>query len=96
MGVQRDNPWRVGGGSLPILDNPGASLELYSIFFVQMSLTAGHNFGTFSYNIIHKGCMRKWLLSCNFRVMETKKGLYYDGHEREDVVKVNHSITFFY
>ena len=73
-----------------------SSLELYSIFFVQMSLTAGHNFGTFSYNIIHKGCMRKWLLSCNFRVMETKKGLYYDGHEREDVVKVNHSITFFY
>ena len=32
--------------------------------------------------------MRKWLLTCNFRVMETKKGVYYDGHERPDVKKV--------
>ena len=34
-----------------------------------------------------QSCIRKWLLFCNFRVMETKKGVYYDGHEREDVVK---------
>ena len=39
--------------------------------------------------LIYVGCIRKWLLVCNFRVMESKKGLYYDGHEREDVVKVN-------
>ena len=43
--------------------------------------------------VIFKGCMRKWLLVCNFRVMETKKGLYYDGHERDDVVKVFHLLV---
>ena len=32
--------------------------------------------------------MRNWLHYCEFSVRETKKGIYYDGHEREDVVKV--------
>ena len=41
-----------------------------------------------SYNIF-SGTIRNWLHICGFRVQETKKGLYYDGHERDDVVKVN-------
>jgi hypothetical protein len=32
--------------------------------------------------------MRNWLHFCNFTVRETKKGIYFDGHEREDVVQV--------
>ena len=34
------------------------------------------------------GTMCNWLKFCNFTVRETKKGIYFDGHEREDVVKV--------
>jgi hypothetical protein len=34
------------------------------------------------------GTIRNWLHYCNFKVLESKKGIYYDGHEREDVVKV--------
>ena len=43
------------------------------------------------YSIIvkHSGTMRNWLHFCNFSVIETKKGIYFDGHERADVVKVN-------
>ena len=34
------------------------------------------------------GTICNWLHYCNFKVVESKKGIYYDGHEREDVVKV--------
>ena len=34
------------------------------------------------------GTMRNWLHYCNFSVKETKKSIYFDGHEREDVIKV--------
>ena len=34
------------------------------------------------------GTIRNWLHLCNFKVTETKKGCYFDGHEREDVVEV--------
>ena len=34
------------------------------------------------------GTIRKWLHYCGFSVRETKKAIYYDGHEREDVVQV--------
>ena len=32
--------------------------------------------------------MRNWLHYCNFNVTETKKCIYFDGHERQDVIKV--------
>ena len=35
-----------------------------------------------------EGTMRNWLHLCGFGMKETKKGCYYDGHEREDVIKV--------
>ena len=41
----------------------------------------------FSFSMV-LGTMRNWLHLCGFKMMETKKGLYYDGHERSDVVKV--------
>ena len=34
------------------------------------------------------GTMRNWLHYCNFSVTETKKSIYFDGHEREDVIQV--------
>ena len=34
------------------------------------------------------GTMRNWLHYCGFSVRETKKGIYYDGHERPDVKQV--------
>ena len=33
--------------------------------------------------------VRNWLHLCGFNMKETKKGCYYDGHERDDVVKVS-------
>ena len=30
---------------------------------------------------------RKWLYELGFEVMSSKKGLYFDGHEREDMVR---------
>ena len=31
--------------------------------------------------------MCNWLHICGFKVTESKKGIYYDGHERADVVQ---------
>ena len=39
-------------------------------------------------NKYKEGAIWKWLHSCGFKVMENKKGCYFDGHERDDVVKV--------
>ena len=36
--------------------------------------------------------MRNWLHLCNFKVTECTKGCYFDGHEREDVIKVGYKI----
>ena len=30
---------------------------------------------------------RKWLHELGFFIVDRKKGIYYDGHEREDVVE---------
>ena len=38
------------------------------------------------------GTIRNWLHLCGFKVTETKKGLYTDGHERQDVIKVSFKI----
>ena len=40
------------------------------------------------YPNLFKGTMCKWLHICGFEVTESKKGIYYDGHERQDVVDV--------
>jgi hypothetical protein len=37
--------------------------------------------------------MRNWLHLCNFKITECKKGCYFDGHEREDVIKVGFPIN---
>ena len=39
-------------------------------------------------NISLLGTMSNWLHICGFKVSESKKGIYYDGHERDDVVEV--------
>ena len=31
--------------------------------------------------------MRNWLHLCGFKIIEAKKSIYFDGHERPDVVK---------
>ena len=36
-----------------------------------------------------EGTMRNWLNLCGFSMKETKKGCYYHGHGREDVIKVS-------
>ena len=38
------------------------------------------------------GTICNWLHLCGFKVTESRKGIYYDGHERQDVVEV---IPFF-
>ena len=42
--------------------------------------------------------MCNWLHICGFKVTESKKGIYYDGHERDDVVEVSNlnNITYYY
>ena len=35
------------------------------------------------------GTVRNWLHICRFSLSESKKGVYIDGHERADVVKVS-------
>ena len=32
--------------------------------------------------------MCNWLHICGFKMTMSRKGIYYDGHEREDVVEV--------
>ena len=44
---------------------------------------------TYIYPNTFKGTMCNWLHICGFEVTESKKGIYYDGHEREDVVDVS-------
>ena len=43
---------------------------------------------TFYNKKLYLETVRKWLHLCNFTVKETSKGLYFDGHERPDVIKV--------
>ena len=37
--------------------------------------------------MISKYTARRWLVKLGYEHKEAKKGLYIDGHEREDVVK---------
>ena len=52
------------------------------------SQTYQYKFHMMSYLV---GTICNWLHICGFRVTESKKGIYYDGHERPDVVEVRQS-----
>ena len=41
-----------------------------------------------TYNIYFPDTMRNWLHYCNFNVTESKKCVYFDGHERPDTIEV--------
>lgn len=36
---------------------------------------------------ITEQCARRWLIKLGYRITEVRKGIYVDGHEREDVIK---------
>jgi hypothetical protein len=36
---------------------------------------------------ISENCARRWLVKLGYELKEVRKGMYVDGHEREDVVE---------